>query len=287
MLKVGIDASEADAALGFISGMVSTIKTDRYINSVTKYAHATMARAFDNTADIVAQGNRDGFSHVYEARLLGMPNGRLWRHRLHGGGRYKEIASFQFMPSSQPILTPSERQDNSSDPISRVSPDVLSKLSDRRYTFVHKATIMEYGLSATVRPRSGKMLFVPTMRNRGYFKFSKSTNQNWYRSNPQDASGGVGAQGRFTTFWTDWWNTEAPMLWDTRIKMTIENDLGKCQREIQKVTRGRRTRKTFQMSAFDAKADYDAGGSMAKAYMGKQIMSYAQASKYIDRAWMK
>ena len=286
MIKVNIDTSEADAALGFINGMATAISTDRYISSVTNYAHGEMAKAFDEQIDIVAMGNREGFNHVYEARRLGLPSGHLWRHRIQGGGRYNKIASFEFLPSTEPILRPSERRDDTSDPMSGVPDDAFAKLKQRNYTFINKATVMEYGLTTVVRPTQAKRLFVPTTYGRGY-RFSKATPQNWRRGNPQDSSGGVGTLGRFTTFWTEWWNTEAPAIWDTQIKTTIEMDLGKCQREMLKITKGRRRGKTFKMSVFDAAADFEAGSNMAMGTIEKQRMTYAQASKYIDRAWAK
>jgi len=286
MIKMGVDMSEAYAATGFIEQLATSISTERYIDSVTEYTHMTMAKAFDEYVDPIAAGNRTGFNHVYEPDLLGIPAGRLWKHRLQGGGRYTSIASFKFLPSTHNILTPEERSEDKDDRMYHVSSEVIAKLSKRRYVFTSRATVMEYGLPTVVAPRYSRLLFVPTLRQKGNFMLTRHpTPQNWTRANPQDSSGGAGTQGRFTALWTAWWSNSAPRLWDSHIKDTIEGGLGKSERELMKVTKGRRRGKTFKMGVFDAKADYEAGSNMAKAFISGQTLSYERASNYIDRNW--
>jgi len=216
--------------MGHIQGIATAVSTDRYIGSVLKYTHERLAKAFDEQMDVIALGNPSAYNHVYEWRMLGLPQGRLWKHKATGTGSMSGVAgkvregTFQFKASTRPILTPEERHKDSNDPMSAVPLDIIAMLKPRKYFFYNKASMMEYGLAATVRPKYGKFLFVPTrnsalsgskwrdspssMSGNGFY-LAKSTQQNFQYRNPQDSSGGSGTVGRFTSTWVEWWANEA------------------------------------------------------------------------------
>jgi hypothetical protein len=272
---IDIEADLADGyrALGFVTGLSTTVSTNRFIASVVEYAHDGMAQAFDREIDGVAMANQNAFQHVYEWRLTGVPQGRLWAHTLTGRGVNRQ-ASWQWLPSKAPILTPEERKaaKNPNDPINAVSEEDLAELSDRKYYFTWKAPMMEYGLPVFILPKQAKALFIPSFNSeKGYF-FAKSSQNQLPNTNA----------GRFTAYWTTWWSSGgAGALWDHQIKNVIEKDLGRAEKELSK---GRRRKKTFSVSTVsDNDAAFEAGRNYAEAYIMGKAKSYRQASKYIDK----
>jgi hypothetical protein len=289
-VKLEFDLRDGYAALGYVKGMVAEINTDRYIGPVISYTHAKLANVFDEHMDVISVTNASAYSHVYEWRRLGMPNGHLWSHKISGGGttaagRVRE-ATFEWKPSVRPILTPEERMADDNDPISKVDPQIIAKLKKRSYIFKSKAPIMEYGLRAVVRPTNAKWLFVPTeSRLNGPEKFkgfylAKQTVQNFAYRNPQDSSGGAGSQGRFTAAWVEWWNTEAPALWDSEISKTIEQGLGRSETELNRVSHSHARTKVMGIGVFNSEAKaFESGQKLAKAYIYRNAQSYAAAAR--------
>lgn len=293
-ISLEMDAEGGYAAAGFITGMTTEISTNRYIGNVLKYAHGEMAKAFDTETDMKAISAPRFLHHVYEWRMIGLPEGRLWRHQLRGQGSTRE-ATFAWKASKAPILTPQERQSDplgTNDPISEVDLSELPRLGKRNYVFYWKAPMMEYNLAARVRPRYARRLFIPTWSVPDkMYRFGMETMQDFRYANPQDSSGGPGTVGMFTAQWTQWWNTVAPKMWDMEVQRTIERDLGIVGNEIGKV--GRTRKKTFGLAVFNPTAGkgadssnfaaFEAGRNLAEARIKKQGESYAQASRYVDQ----
>lgn len=272
-IDIEADMDNGYMMLGYVSGLSTEVKTDRYIGSVITYAHDRMAQHFDENIDQVARGNDANFSHVYENRMLGVPQGRLWQHQLSGRGAARQ-ATWKWLPSTQPILTPEERKaaHNPNDPISEVDDADLERLSGRDYYFTWKAPVMEYGLTVNIVAKNAKALFIPTFGVDNGFIFRKSSNNQMQNK----------GAGRFSGFWAQWWSSSAPALWDAEIKRTIEKDLGRSSKELSR--KGRKTTKTFNVSTIgNADAAFEAGRNYAEAYVKGKAKSYAQASKYIDR----
>lgn len=274
-IDIEADMSEGYKALGFVSGMSSEVSTTRFIAPVVEYVHSRMAQAFDNEADIAAQGSDQGLSHVYEWRMVGLPQGRLWKHTLTGRGEDRQ-ASWQWVASKAPILTPEERKasDNPYDPIKNVSDEDIAQLSDRKYIFYWKAPVLEYGMAVNIAPVYAKALWIPTADSERGFVFAKGSSNQMASYN----------QGKFTALWSTWWRTAAPKMWDMEIKRTIEKDLGQSERELAKATRGRARTKTFSLSTLsDNEKAYEAGRNYAEAYFKGKAKSYKQAAKYVDK----
>lgn len=273
-VDIEADLSDGYKALGFVQGMSEEISTDRFIGPVLEYAHSRMAEAFDQEMDATAASNEDALGHVYEWRMTGLPQGRLWRHTLSGRGDNRQ-ASWKWVASKAPILTPEERKANANpnDPITDIDDDELARLSDRKYIFYWKAPIIEYGMTVNIRPVYAKALFVPNRSAEKGYVFAKSTNNQFQTD----------GQGRFTAFWTNWWSNGADALWSHEIKRTIEKDLGRSRAEMAKaVTRKRK--KTFSVNVMtDNFASYEAGRNMAEAFIKGKAKSYKQAARYVDR----
>ena len=210
------DLSEVGEAIGAIRGMTVAVRTPAYINAVLTLAHDRMAIAFDEAIDLVSEeGRSPSLQHVYDWPQDGAPL-KLWKHTLIGLGASRE-ASFEFLPSVRPIPTPQERASNPNDPISLVPPEELARLSQRRYIFQWKAPIMEYNTPVTIRAKNVSMLFIPTGIWEHSFVFAESVQVN----NP----GGNVSTGRFTAFWTDWWDTAPDDVFESQIKNILEHDL--------------------------------------------------------------
>jgi hypothetical protein len=274
-IDIEADLVDGYKVAGFVTGLATEVHTSRYIGPVVEYAHDRMARAFDLEIDNVARGNEASLGHVYEWRMLGLPEGRLWRHTLTGRGENRQ-ASWSWQQSTMPILTPQERKDadNPDDPISEVDDEDIKELSDRQYVFHWKAPVIEYGLTVNIVAVNAKALFIPSFGAENGFYFAKS-------SHNQMKSKGT---GKFTAFWTNWWANGAAKVWDIEVKRTIERDLGQSKRELAKTTAGRASSKTFSINtiANNEKA-FEAGRNYAEAYVKGKAKSYAQAAKYIDR----
>lgn len=292
-MKLDFDLDDGYAALGFMNGMATEINTDRYLGSVIDYSHDILAAAFDVHMDTIARSNPSAYHHVYEWRMVGLPPGRLWRHKISGGGsttggRVRE-ATFEWRASVRPILTPKERQSDPlgiSDPMEQVDSEVIAKLKNRTYFFYNKAPMMEYGLRANVYPKNGKYLFVPSIgTGPKNFYLARHTDQDFSFANPQDHSGGGGTVGKFTTAWVAWWNTVAPTLWDAQVRNTIDNDLGKTEKEMGRALQGRRSRgKSFGIATFNSgNAAFESGKNLAQAYFKGKEQSYRSASRYVDK----
>lgn len=274
-IDIEADMTEGYKALGFITGFSSEVSTDRFIGPVVEYAHSEMAQAFDLEIDQVARGNEESLGHVYEWRMVGTPQGRLWRHTLTGRGANRQ-ASWEWQQSKTNILTPEERKnaDNPNDPINAVDDEDLAELSDRKYYFYNKAAVIEYGLPVNIVAVNAKALFIPSFSHESGYYFAKS-------SSNQMANKGA---GKFTAFWTNWWSTGADAIWQNQIKRIIEKDLGRSKKELSKTTRGRKSKKTFSLNTFaDNDTAFEAGRNYAEAYIKGRAKSYKQAAKYIDR----
>lgn len=227
LVKINVDNRQAAAVIGGMTGLVAAMKTDRYKRSVIEYAYGNMKAKFDEDVDAAARTDaRNVLHHVYEWRLIGLPAGRLWRHKLGGRGGNRE-ASFKFVASKTQILTPTERRQNATgisgnDPIQDVPIKNIKKLRKVPYIFYWKAPIMEYGMSVHITPVDAKRLFVPMWGKKNNFILSEGH----YVNNP----GGENT-GAFTAFWLNWWATQAPDVWDKEVRQTIERDLGRTPLE--------------------------------------------------------
>lgn len=276
-ISVDFDASEAQAALGVIYGMATSIKTDRYMGSVLKFAHEVMSKDFDIAMDGAVATNPDKYDHVFDWTDNGKVGNRLWKHKLKGRGASRE-ATFEWRASKKAIPTPEQYKQMGDKRFSIIPDDELAKLSGRRYVFRWKAPIMEYNLRVTISPRWSDALFVPTGDASRPFIITRA-------QVVVDNPGGDNT-GMFTSFWTGWWGSAGQKIFEEQVKTTVENDLGKIPMET--VTRKFRktTGKTLKLTTFsDAEYAFESGKEFAQAYVLGKSKSYSSANKYIEENW--
>lgn len=219
-MRWDINLGQVAQLIGTVYGADKAVKTNVYIDSLMRAAHADATKQFD--MDLAAQAAATQmFNHMYEWGTIGINKGRtsrrmsplnpeaqLWKHRLSGGtGRTKGI-DFTFRASKVPVPQPTTAK-------TRVSREHLDRLSGRKHIFYWKAPIIESGMKVKLRPKYAKAIFVPfygqprsphltsAQRRRGFL----------YHKGPLTNIPGHGTiQGRdlagnFTAFWETWWNT--------------------------------------------------------------------------------
>jgi hypothetical protein len=293
-------------AAGFAQGMSQGISSKYYLTSVVEYAHAAMARDFNDTMSAVSQNKPWSFHHVYEPGQVGVPGMELWQNKLYGRGN-KRQASFEWQVSKMPILSPQERLNDPNDPINAavddLSDEAWTKLNDEEYVFRLRAPIMEYGLHVNIKPRPGtKALFIPTWKRQFHFSGSKkagtrtATPRNFMFSkhnvpdfnyhNPQEPSVKGGTVGQFTSQWVAFWSGGgADASFNLHVKKAVEGGLDDWEKAFGTKVKGTRARKGIaQMHSFRSKkAAFESGRNLAKAYVEGKARTYASATKYIDR----
>lgn len=274
ILRVDTDITEMMGFLGAVSQMEETIKSARYKSAILDYAHGKLSDSFNSYADAIA-GSTDSFSHMYEWKMRGNPMGRLWRHKLAGRAGNKS-ATFVFLASRKPIPTPEERSSDSNDPISRVDPDDLARLSKRRYYFYWKAPIAEYNLQVKIVPKHAKKLFMPLDGVPKNFVFVNVINQN-----------GVSPKfvGRFTGLWTQWWSSVAPGEFERFVKESLQDDL---REPVISVMASSKKSRTVSLSAVtDNEAAFRAGKAIAEQILERKISTYSKAKKIVIEEYWK
>lgn len=222
MIKIIVNDSEVLETLGAIEGMTATVKTSQFTGPMLKRIHSDLTAEFDEVADTVAATTPANFHHVYEWRMVGVPQGRLWKHRLVGHGNNR-VADFNWKASRAPILTPKERASNPNDPMSLISDEDIKRLSGRKYVFYWKAPVMEYNLRVNIVAKNSpkKLLFIPT-----WSATSKGKNFRFAPSVNVSVPGGGDTTGMFSGLWATWWRGQAPQAFDRKIKKEIEKEIG-------------------------------------------------------------
>jgi len=150
--------------------------------------------AFGEYADLMATQNPLNLWHVYEAGMIGNPEGRLWTTMLTGRGATKELV-FDWRAARKPNLVGEENTGIPGDTRKSV------------HVFVWKAPIIEEGATMTIAPSSAKKaLAFPKSDNSG-MSFSRNAIQ--YTTPRQN-------MGAFSTIWEEFWRTatEAIILED-------------------------------------------------------------------------
>lgn len=301
-IDLEFDLEEGYYANGYAQGLAEGFSSKYYLSAVVEYAWSMMQRDFNEQMLGIAQTKPWAFQHVYEPGHTGEAGFELWTNKLYGRGDNRQ-ASFEWKISKLPIIKPEERAEDPRDPMSKIDPDILEKLSDEDYIFRMRAPIMEYGLMTTITPRPGtKALFIPTMKptyhwsgskKKGtltsraeHFRFDKVNQPDWDYRNPQDPSGAGSTVGQFTAQWVAFWSGGgAQASWSYHVQKGIEGGISDWGKALGKKVSGNRTRRgTARVYTFaKAKQAEEAGRNLAAAYIRGKARSFASASKYIDK----
>lgn len=237
-MRWDINLGQVAQLIGTVYGMDKAVKTNVYIDSLMRAAHAEAASQFDK--DIAAQAAATQmFNHMYEWGTAGINKGdsshnlsplsdaaKLWKHRITGRGKHKGI-DFSFRASKFPVPQPTPDK-------TLVDQEHLDKLSGRKHIFYWKAPIIEYGMKVKLRPKYAKAIFVPFYgKPRSPHLTDRQREQGFlFHKGPLTNVPGHGTiQGRdlagnFTAFWESWWNSTGNII--------LNESMG---REVNKHTR--------------------------------------------------
>lgn len=276
MINFDVDTRQASAAVGYLSGIAKSIGSQRFMDGVTDLTYAKLSEEFGRQIDLVAKSNPDNYHHVYEWRLTGIKKGRLWRTKVRGRGSNK-IATFEFKASRTPIPTPLERyRSRSNDPIKKVPFKVVQRLSGRKNFFYWKAPIMESNTEVTIRPKYSSVLFVPLGDDPSVRTTSRDQQRGYVftKHAVQIKPGGEQTTGRFTAFWTAWWNGPAQDIFDVELKKYFESDITKTN--IKQVLARYSVARNGSRAASLTKSQraYEAGQQTAQAFFKVKSGSY-------------
>jgi hypothetical protein len=239
-ITLAVSADALYGVAGFIEGVAATINTDRYISAVVNYTHATLAEMCDFWIDMYSRSSTEtmrAMQHVYEwptefqaySETVGNPMARLWRQTLSGQGRNK-VASFRFIQSKVPspvnptLTTPGKKG---------------ATVKEGVHIFHWKAKAMEYGIEIKVTPKLAKYLAYAAddattdsgvdngLTNiRLNNKEDEGSGHIAFSEGPVEFTAGGGLNtGQFTSAFVSWWQSQAGIEFDTKVKPRLEADI--------------------------------------------------------------
>lgn len=252
-MRWDINLGDVAQLIGTIYGAEKTVRTNIYIDSLMKAAHAEATSQFDQ--DIAAQATATQmFNHMYEWGTVGINKGmtsrrlnplsheaKLWKHRLTGGrGKHKGI-DFSYRASKVPVPQPTTAK-------TKVAREYLDRLSGRKHIFYWKAPIIESGMKVKLRPKYAQAIFVPFYGKPRSHNLSDETRKRGFlfHKGPLTNIPGHGTiQGRdlagnFTAFWETWWNSTGQAILQTEMTRDVDEQLRIALEKAGKV--GQRSR---------------------------------------------
>lgn len=292
-MRWDVNLSEIAQLIGTIYGMEKVVKTNAYIDSLMRAAHAEAAEQFNK--DIAAQAiATQRFNHMYEWGTVGINKGRasrrmdplnpdamLWRHRLSGGRSKHKGIDWTFRASKVPVPQPTTAK-------TKVASKYLDRLSGRKHIFYWKAPVIESGMKVKLRPKYAKAIFVPFYgqprsphlsdkeRERG-FLFHKGPLTN---VPGHGTIQGRDLAGNFTSFWEAWWNSAGSAILGEAMYREIDDSvrvsLAKAGGKLGRTSRTRK--KTFQFEILTAERE-------TQAFMETRIKAQLQQERMENETW--
>lgn len=266
-IRMGMDVSEAMAAIGFLEEVSLQIGTPQYIGPVLKFVHAEMSREFNHHMDTLAPTHPEKFHHVYEWGEIGEPNSRLWNNVLVGGGNTR-LATWEWRASKTIV------------PV--VNADAAEVGVKAIHIFTWKAPVMEYEMNLVIHPKRGSMLVFftgpPGPRTGDTLTVYKSG-----ESRTVEYPGGEAVKGAFTDEYISWWNGAGfASAFSGRIRGILEGDLAKMPLQstsgmFRTGTRSRSKNVGLAVLA-DAEAAKKAGKAKAAEWLSKRSRNYIDAA---------
>lgn len=256
-LYVDADISDGIRATEFIREFFTQTNTPAYKRTVIETTHRVFSKEFDRHMSRVARVAPERFHHVYEYSpsgsaysWIGVQKQQLWAHTIRYRAGHSANFSWTWKPAKQ--YNPTYRQRRTA----RVGWDAIRALpkknfdrlvensAGRRYKFIWRAPMLEYGIHREVRVKNAKALMIPVFTGAGEAKaiFKKYTNLSVQQ--PGDTT------GNFTQEWTKYWNEQVPDQWDEVIGKAIAKD--GSERIAKGISSGNKVRsrnKTFSASA--------------------------------------
>jgi hypothetical protein len=167
MIKWDVDSGQAGWALGSVDGIAAEMETGHYVADMTQDVALWAEKEIQRQIDQMAMGGAP-LEHVYEFKKSGLytPADRLFNVFQTGSGSRRAL-SFTFIPSSRggpsikDRIQRGELAVSASDKVFRPGKRSGKAVSlTKRFVFVNKASMMETGASASIRPKN-KKIFVP------------------------------------------------------------------------------------------------------------------------------
>lgn len=157
MFKVTSNLDDIGKVLSTTQSVSHAIETPAHINQLMKTANSIMTSSFiiHMSRKTLMQPAR--YKHMYEWRLNGDPNSKLWKHIMSGSGANR-VLSFNFKASKTTV------------PISDIKKSVGVQ---NRHIFYWKAMVLELGLPVRISPKLASAL-VLDLKN-GSLVFTKNT----------------------------------------------------------------------------------------------------------------
>lgn len=222
---IGINTAEVYKLAGGMDGFAASLRSNWYMNDMTKYIGNELVDRFKDSADAWALAHGDAIDHMYEWNMAGTAAGRLFSVALGGSGK-KRTVTFTYLPSKTFVPVP--------EVLLEPNPVTGAVVRQNVHVFKWKAPIMESGQTVTITPKGDNKLAFVDMATGG-IRFATRSIQ----------TPGKRVSGNFTTMWVAWWNNIAPSVFERMLgpelqqtnKMTFER------------TMKRETRQTFGLSA--------------------------------------
>lgn len=178
---------------GAFQQLAYSINTPVHAGHLAEYVTTHLGEAFNEYLDLVAraEGGVDSLHHVYEWNLAGVERARLWKIRMSGRGRSRNV-------------TWSWRASKTTVPIPDIPEGPQGQQLKQIHVFVWKAPIMEYDMKVNIEPKRGEWLAVPTGNPDRPLWFTKRLHGVQSKFSP----GGNKTTGQFTGHWVEWWTGE-------------------------------------------------------------------------------
>lgn len=261
-----VDTAESSALSGFLKQLSLEIKTARHIGPVLKFTHSVMSDAFTEYMSTIAPAQQSRFHHVYEWGQVGDPTAKLWDDTLIGNGATR-TATFTWRASKQSVPV---REDFKDGGVKQI------------HVFVWKAPVMEYGKNIVISPKRGKFLAYFTGPTTPEHKYEMK-----FTPNPIQVTdpGGPMVKGSFTREYVSWWGgSGASAVFESSLRKTLEEDLGKMPIESAVAPFRRARNKTFAIqSVSESEAAERAGASAARKYLEARSRKYIEAARARER----
>lgn len=214
-MKINVDYSGIEEAIAQVEGIGDAANDSAYLSALVNNAHNVASLEFD--IDVAASAGPGHLSHMYEFGTLGISQGdgkfidptspaaRLWVHGISGEGSRTRAIFFMFREAVAPNPEPTSKYTG-------VEPEVLARLSDKKFVFRRKAEIIEQGETVHIKPQEKPWNFVPFYGRPKHPDYQDDTHI--FRAiagrRPMVSIPGKlsGMEGTFTAFWATWWRSK-------------------------------------------------------------------------------
>lgn len=198
-----------------------------YLDNLAEAAFNDVENEFNIEA--AAMGAAGTIKHMFEWGTQGINRGRtnmrpnplserarLWGTKLNARG-LNGTYEYYFKPSVAFVPKPTSTETG-------MDPEVIANM--RKHIFWNKAMVFETGMEVTIARKEAKFLLMPAFKNTDTSMWRRTDIKRGYRllKNPVILQPGQQTAGRFTGFWTDFWEGRGQEMIDARMESYFEED---------------------------------------------------------------